>query len=54
MNLSIFSIGGCSHDFAFPRSTTNGRYSQVCRVCGAEYEYDWQEMRRKKRIEVSE
>jgi hypothetical protein len=53
MNFSIFSIGGCSHDFAFPRSTTDGRYSQVCRLCGAEYEYDWQEMRRKKRIEVS-
>jgi hypothetical protein len=52
MNFSIFSIAACSHDFAFPRSNSEGRYSQVCRLCGAEYEYDWQEMRRKKRIVV--
>jgi hypothetical protein len=52
MKFKIFSIQDCSHDFAFPRST-DGRYTQVCRLCGAEYEYDWQEMRRKKRIETT-
>ncbi|MCU1343368.1 MAG: PilZ protein [Candidatus Acidoferrum typicum] len=49
-SLKIFSMMSCSHDFAFPRSAPDGSYSQVCRLCGAEYEYDWQEMRRKKRI----
>jgi hypothetical protein len=53
MKFSIFSIAACSHDFAFPRSNGEGRYSQVCRLCGAEYEYDWQAMRRKKRISAS-
>jgi hypothetical protein len=50
-NFKLFSLMSCSHDFAFPRSTPDGSYSQVCRLCGAEYEYDWKEMRRLKRIE---
>jgi hypothetical protein len=49
--LALFSRFSCRHDFAFPRSRDNGGYSQVCKVCGAEYEYDWNAMRRKKRIE---
>jgi len=51
-DFKIFSVLNCSHDFAFPRSTAEGVYSQVCRLCGAEYEYDWKEMRRKKRIDA--
>jgi hypothetical protein len=49
-SFKIFSMMSCAHDFAFPRRAPDGSYSQVCRLCGAEYEYDWQQMRRKKRI----
>lgn len=47
---NVLSFWRCSHDFAWPRSTGDGNHAQVCRRCGAAYEYDWTEMRRKKRM----
>jgi hypothetical protein len=38
---------GCSHKFGFPIKRKPGaRIYQVCLRCGAEYEYDWRQMRR--------
>ena len=39
-------LGQCSHQFVWPRRATDGRYYQVCRICEAEYEYDWESMQR--------
>ncbi len=36
----------CSHKFFWPRRAADGHYYQVCLVCGAQYEYDWKNMRR--------
>jgi hypothetical protein len=36
----------CSHQFVWPRRASDGRYYQVCRICEAEYEYDWESMQR--------
>ncbi len=47
---NLLSFWGCAHDFAWPRSKGDGGHTQICRLCGAEYEYDWLHMRRKKRI----
>ncbi|HLK34083.1 MAG TPA: PilZ domain-containing protein [Terriglobales bacterium] len=41
----------CSHQFAWPRRRPDGRYYQVCVLCGAEYMYDWNSMTRTGRIE---
>lgn len=41
---------GCSHQFSFPIKLPDGTYYQVCIVCGAEYGYDWQRMRRTKAL----
>lgn len=41
----------CSHQFAWPRRRPDGRYYQVCVLCGAEYTYDWNSMTRTGRIE---
>ncbi len=38
--------GVCSHEFVWPRRAADGHYYQACRVCGAEYEFDWKSMRR--------
>ena len=38
--------GICAHEFFWPQRGADGRYYQVCRLCGAEYEYDWNSMRR--------
>jgi hypothetical protein len=38
--------GGCRHEFAWPRKTTEGDYYQVCLICGEEYRYDWRSMTR--------
>ena len=38
--------GICSHEFFWPRRAADGRYYQVCRLCDAEYEYDWNSMQR--------
>lgn len=40
-------IFGCRHQFAFPiRPEGHEMAYQVCTVCGAQYEYDWNAMRR--------
>jgi hypothetical protein len=39
-------LGQCSHQFVWPRRSADGRYYQVCRICEAEYEYDWESMQR--------
>lgn len=44
----------CSHQFSWPRRSDTGEYYQVCLRCGAEYAYDWNAMRRTKRIDSSE
>ncbi len=36
----------CSHQFVWPRRARDGRYYQVCRICEAEFEYDWESMQR--------
>lgn len=41
----------CSHQFSWPRRSEGGDYYQVCLRCGAEYAYDWNAMRRTKRID---
>jgi hypothetical protein len=41
----------CSHQFLWPRRSADGRAYQVCIRCGAEYEYDWEQMRRTRPIE---
>jgi hypothetical protein len=43
----------CSHQFLWPRKSADGRAYQVCIRCGAEYEYDWEHMRRTGPIEIS-
>jgi hypothetical protein len=42
----------CPHDFLWPRRVAHGDYYQVCRLCGAEYKYDWASMRRGERTNV--
>ncbi len=44
---AIDFLFGCKHKFAFPIHP-NGQEKayQVCICCGAEYEYDWNRMRR--------
>jgi hypothetical protein len=37
---------GCPHEFGWPRKRQDGEHYQVCRLCGAEYAYDWRLMRR--------
>ena len=44
--LEVISLFQCSHQFGWPRRAQEGDYYQVCLVCGAEYAYDWSEMRR--------
>ncbi len=39
-------IDQCAHQFVWPRRSADGRYYQVCRICEAEYEYDWESMQR--------
>jgi len=42
----MLSLGGCSHQFSWPRRSLGGDYYQVCILCGDEYGYDWNAMRR--------
>lgn len=41
---------GCEHRFSWPRVSQSGNHYQVCLDCGTAYEYDWQRMRRSKKI----
>jgi hypothetical protein len=36
---------GCTHRLTWPRLGANGQHYQVCSICGAAYEYDWNGMR---------
>jgi len=47
----VLPVFGCSHQFSWPRRSAEGSYYQVCLRCGAQYLYDWSEMRRVRRIE---
>jgi len=38
--------GACIHEFFWPLRGADGHYYQVCRLCGAQCEYDWKNMRR--------
>jgi hypothetical protein len=49
--LETLKLGACSHEFSWPRRAADGRYYQVCLVCAAEYQYDWNTMKRVKRVE---
>jgi hypothetical protein len=44
--LNLFTPNRCPHDFAWPRKRQDGEHYQVCKLCGAEYLYDWHLMRR--------
>lgn len=44
-------LGRCSHEFSWPRRAADGQYYQVCLLCAAEYQYDWQTMKRTERLE---
>jgi hypothetical protein len=52
--LKWFFEPGCSHRFAWPRMETKGRHYQICLVCGIAYEYDWEKMRRTRRLMAAE
>ena len=36
----------CEHQFIWPQRAPDGHYYQVCRLCEAEYEFDWDSMQR--------
>ena len=36
----------CRHRFSWPRTDAEGRYYQICSLCGTAYEYDWELMQR--------
>src|ERR1700719_1524112 len=40
----------CSHEFVWPDRAADGGYRQCCVRCGAEYKYDWENMRRLERV----
>lgn len=42
----------CPHRFSWPHSV-HGQDYQVCLICGSTYEYDWQTMRRVRRLNVA-
>jgi hypothetical protein len=48
--LKVLRIKRCSHQFSWPRRAADGQYYQVCLMCAARYEYDWQQMRRLRRV----
>ncbi len=42
----MLPLRSCSHQFSWPRRSPEGEYYQVCLLCGGEYSYDWNLMRR--------
>ncbi len=44
--MDLLIPSGCPHEFGWPRKRPDGEHYQVCRLCGAEYAYDWRAMRR--------
>src|ERR671925_2171061 len=51
--LDVLMLGRCSHEFSWPRRAADGHYYQVCLLCAAEYQYDWQTMRRTQRVDTT-
>lgn len=51
--LDVLMLGRCSHEFSWPRRSSDGDYYQVCLLCAAEYKYDWQTMKRTQRVDPS-
>lgn len=49
--MDVLMLGRCSHEFSWPRRSSDGNYYQVCLLCAAEYKYDWATMRRIERVE---
>jgi len=49
--MDVLMLGRCSHEFSWPRRSSDGNYYQVCLLCAAEYKYDWATMRRTERVE---
>jgi len=47
---SLLRTSGCPHRFSWPRRLGNGEHYQVCLDCGAEYAYDWQSLRRTRKL----
>lgn len=45
--------GPCIHEFFWPLRGADARYYQVCRLCGEQCEYDWENMRRKDDVEAA-
>jgi hypothetical protein len=48
--MDVLMLGRCSHEFSWPRRAADGNYYQVCLLCAAEYKYDWNAMKRIKRV----
>ena len=48
--MDVLMLGRCSHEFSWPRRAADGHYYQVCLLCAAEYKYDWETMKRIKRL----
>lgn len=48
--LDFLGLVRCSHEFSWPRRWPDGDFYQVCLVCGDEYRYDWNSMRRTERV----
>ncbi len=49
--MDVLRMGKCPHEFSWPRRAATGDYYQVCMLCAAAFQYDWQTMRRGKRVE---
>src|SRR5947207_1319383 len=45
-SIGLFLMGGCLHEFSWPRRASDGRYYQICILCNLKREYDWHSMRR--------
>jgi len=41
----------CRHNFSWPHTGRHGQDYQVCLICGATYEYDFNTMRRGRLVE---
>jgi PilZ domain-containing protein len=48
--MDVLMLGRCSHEFSWPRRSADGHYYQVCLLCAVEYKYDWNTMKRVKRV----
>src|SRR5258708_18250438 len=49
--MEFLLLGGCSHEFSWPRRAANGEYYKVCLGCASAYQYDWKTMRRGNRVD---